>query len=96
MGWVAKKNRLPPETGWYNVIKFHPGTAGLGFFKAVPPWKSSEYMQWKNTMKLEEDCVDRCIYLKYKAFFDLSGIEQKPEEILYWYELDPLVEDENE
>lgn len=95
MTWVSKKERLPPQDGWYNVIKLNHGVERVGFFRPIPAHKSLDYMQWRTSMELENNYVDRCIYRKYKAFFNKNGIEQEKDEIIYWYELDPIPEDKN-
>lgn len=95
MGWILLQERRPDKQGWYQVIKIHKGLEGVGFFKPIPPWKSIEYVKWTQGMKLENEYHDRCVYLKYKCFMDQSGIEQSPNEILYWYELEPIPENEH-
>lgn len=92
MGWVLKKDRLPPQDGWYQVIIYREGTKEMGFFKPIPPSQSLDFMQWKTTMKLEQDFADRCVYVKGKAFFDLGDSEQSMNMVTHWYELDPIPE----
>jgi len=94
MGWIKfGKGSFPEKTGKYFVIKFHEGTKEMVFFKPIPPEKTIELMEYRVDIKFEQEFPDRCIYLKYKAFFDRHGLEQKPEEILYWYKLDEIPED---
>jgi hypothetical protein len=93
MSWICLKDRLPPKEGWYQAVKLHPGIKELAFFKAVPPWKSVNYLNWTTKMKLESDSTDRCVYLKYKCFVNQHGLEQNYDEIIYWYELDPIPEE---
>ncbi len=91
MSWVCTKQRLPPKEGWYQVIKFHSEIKEVAFFKSVPPRKSIEYMQWTTKMKLESDDEDRCVYVKYKCFAR-DRFEETLDEIIYWYELDAIPE----
>jgi len=94
MGWIKyEKGSFPEKHGEYFVIKFIEGTKDIGFFKPVPPKKEICFMEYRRTMKLEENFVDRCVYVKYNAWFDKHGLEQKPEEILYWYKLDEIHEE---
>lgn len=93
MTWVSTKQRLPPKKGWYNVIKLDRSCLDSKFIKTIPPSRTLEYMEWKPCMKLEEDCEDRVVYKKYKAFFETLGMEHNSDEIIYWYELDPLPEE---
>lgn len=93
MTWVKVTERKPPKPGWYNVIKFDPGSKGSGFFSPIPPSKNIEYYQWKEKLCHEESFEDRVIYKRHLCFEDQHGIKQKPEEILYWYELDPIPEE---
>ena len=92
MSWDKLKEKVPPALGWYQVVKFYEGTKKIDFFEPILPRKSIEFMQWKTNMKVESDFIDRCIYVKYKCFVDEFGLEQKPEDILYWFELDPVPE----
>lgn len=50
-------------------------------------------MKYIQTMELEQELHDRCIYVKQNVWEDAFGIRQKPEEILYWFKLDPIPED---
>jgi hypothetical protein len=93
MTWVKLSERHPPEVGFYTVIKFHPATPAIAYFKARPAERSIEYLKWEKMMKLENDYEDRCVYRKYYCFTDGYGTEQST--ILYWYELDPVPEDED-
>jgi len=95
VGWVKyQKGSFPQEIGQYYVIKYVEGTKGMAFFKAIPPSKQISLMDYRNTMIMEENAIDRVIYRKYKAWFDKYENEQKPEDILYWYKLDEMPEDE--
>lgn len=95
MGWVKyEKGSFPERLGEYYIVKFYTGTKEMAFFKPIPPKKVIERMEYKMVMELEEEKCDRCIYRKHKAWFDKFGIEQKPEEILYWYKLDEMPQDE--
>ena len=93
MTWIKVTERKPPETGWYKVVKFDPGTTESGWFFPVPPKKNIKYYQWAEKLRHEESFVDRVIYKRYHCFVDEHGLEQKLDEILYWYELDCIPED---
>jgi hypothetical protein len=95
MTWIKyKKDSCPEKPGQYFVIKYHEGTKEMAFFKPIPPKKTIELMEYRLNLQLEQEMADRCIYIKYNAFFDKHGIEQKREEILYWYRLDEMPEED--
>ncbi len=94
MPWIPyKKNSTPDKHGEYFVIKFYPGTNDMGFFKPIPPEKKIELMYYMQIMELEQDFPDRCIYVKHNIWEDQHRLKQKPENILYWFELDPIPEE---
>lgn len=94
MTWIKyEKGSFPEKHGHYFVIKLFEGSKGMAFFKPIPPKKDICFMEYKRTMKLESDAVDRCIYVKYNVWIDKYDHEQKPEEILYWYKLDEMPEE---
>lgn len=96
MPWIPyKKNSTPEKLGEYFVIKSYQGTDKnhISFFLPIPPDKKIETMVYKQKMHLEENLHDRCVYVKYNAWEDKHGLEQKPDEIVYWYKLDPMPED---
>lgn len=92
MGWVKFRDRRPPEQGYYHVVRFYPGDAKA--YNPTPPYREVKIFMWTEKMKLEEEYSDRCVYKKYKCFIDAKDQEQKIEEILYWYKLDEIPEEE--
>lgn len=94
MPWIPyNTNSHPEKQGEYFVLKFYPGLTTHSFFGPFPPKKKIELMIYKQKLRLENDFHDHCVYVKYNAWEDHCGLEQKPEEILYWYELDPIPEE---
>lgn len=94
MGWVLTKERKPEHEATYFVVEFIEGTKGSGFFNPISPCKKITLMSYQTLMKIESNYSDRVIYKKYKAFKNQYDLEQKEENILYWYELDPIPEEE--
>lgn len=92
MTWVKTSVRMPESEGWYQVVKLNKGSERDGFFAPVLPTKSIKFMQYKQSMKLEQDFVDRCVFVKFKCFITENGVRIKSDEILYWYELDAIPE----
>lgn len=92
MTWIKFNERKPSEKGWYKVVKFIPGTEGKGFFSPIPPAKRIEHDLWDERLKHEQTFADRVIYKRIMCFIDQVGIELRADEILYWYELDPIPE----
>lgn len=93
MGWVKyEKGSFPEKEGQYYVVRLIEGTPAKAFWAATAPKKRIELMTYKRLMKVEQDCVDRCVYVKYNAFVDCAAYQMKTEEILYWYKLDEMPE----
>lgn len=91
MGWIRfNAENKPKDLGEYFVLKFFHAQVGTSFFKGVPPMKKIFIMQYKESMLLESSDEDKCVYKKYKAFFDKTGEEQRNQDILYFYELDAI------
>jgi hypothetical protein len=94
MGWVKyEKGSFPPKLGEYFIVKYSAEIPACGLFNYTPPSVDIELASYARTMKLENDCVDRCVYVKYNAFFK-NQKEIPFEQVLYWYELDPIPGDD--
>lgn len=94
MPWIPYEIKsCPDEYGDYFVIKSYPGKINMGFFKPIPPEKKIELMTYKQKLRLEQDYHDRCVYVKYNAWVNKNDIEQNPDDILFWFKLDPIPED---
>ena len=94
MAWVKYEEGTYPDPGWYQVVVSYPGTAGVGMFSGCAPTKNIQYMQYKKHLKLKKEFEDRVEYEKCYSFFDFNGLQFLAGDILYWYELDPIPQDE--
>jgi hypothetical protein len=94
MTWVKLSERRPETIGYYNVVRYYPGFKIARFSKPEPPRKQIEYLLWNQKMKLEEEYADRCVYKKYDSFVTEHDMPVDRQEILYWYELDPIPEEQ--
>jgi hypothetical protein len=94
MGWVKFSERRPEHKGYYSVLRCYVGKKCGSSALVVPPYREIGYLLWDQKMKLEEEFADRCIYRKYKCFTDEDDFPVNNEEILYWYEIDPIPNDE--
>jgi len=94
MTWVKLSERRPETIGYYNVVRYYPGIPSATFFRPIPPWKEIKYLLWNQKMKLEEEYADRCVYKKYECFVTEHNEPVDRQEILYWYELDPIPEEQ--
>ena len=94
MGWVSCKERLPELQGFYYVVEYDKGhTPTLtGLFQGRHPSRKVSHVYFSSHLELEADYADRAVYLKYRCFKNGAGQPYPSDEILYWYELDPMPE----
>lgn len=94
MTWIKFSERKPERPGTYPIVKLNKGSPSTGFFNAIPPSHSIRYMEWKETLKFKSQSSSDVIYEKIKLFIDEHEIRQNEDEIIFWYELDPIPEEQ--
>ncbi len=94
MGWVKFSERIPEKSGEYFVIQLIEAYPESSFFKGYASYRKIKLMKWVQKMKLESNCVDRCVYIKYYSFEEHAIEIENEKMILYWFELDSMPEEE--